>query len=321
MADSAGTRTVPRFPIYIHSSMMMSFLAYLDDGVSNEADVQSQSQSAKSKQGSAGLSAKLSAFSTIFGLAADAKGSRESSSTDTEIKQERKQHTNASLFNLLYDVLSENDAITKIRSTADLKDISNGSIVEIDGRFQGNPLEDSFGMMRKLLAINDSVQDAVDKVNTAAKQTKKQNSKSGNPGARAAAAETTEPMTNPMGIDSLTAALIRAVLSDLGDSPVADYVVDGPDEMKLVVSVVRDECPPEVLELMRASRITVIGKVTNRVLDEDAGIDLMRRSSMSVMDSENDSLAPLLDLAGGHGIEDRFVDSPAVQIIPMGIFC
>lgn len=321
MTDSPSTREVPRFPIYIHSSMMMSFLAYLDDGVSNEAEIQSQSQNAKSKQGSAGLSAKLSAFSTIFGLTADARASRETSTSDTEIRQERKQHTNASLFNLLYDVLSENNAITEIRSTADLADLSDGSIVEIDGRFMGNPLEDSFGMMRKLLNISDSVQEAVDKVNTASKQNKKQNSRSGNPALRAAAEEPTEEIANPMEIDSLSAALLRAVLADLGDSPVADYVVDGPEGMQLVVSVVRDECPPGVLELMRASKITVIGKVTNLVLDESEGIDLMRRSSMSVLDNDDDSLAPLLDLAGGHGTQDRFVDSPAVQIIPMGIFC
>ena len=89
-------------------------------------------------KGRAGLRARLP-------WALDAEASSEGSTQRRdEVSLESKsarQHTAASLFNLLYEYLSSDDQLVTLSEPSQLEELRTGQLVEMAGEYLGNPLE------------------------------------------------------------------------------------------------------------------------------------------------------------------------------------
>lgn len=90
-------------------------------------------------KGRAGLRARLP-------WALDAEvGSEGGSQRRDEMSLESKsarQHTAASLFNLLYEYLTEDDRLITLTEPSQLEKLRTRQLVELTGEYLGNPLED-----------------------------------------------------------------------------------------------------------------------------------------------------------------------------------
>jgi hypothetical protein len=124
-----------RHPLYLDIPMMMSYLAYLTDGVSQtiEQTTSTKYGMEKGKGGEGGI--KIPA-----GGLADVNFSGRFSSSDvsgssTEQKLQR-QHTSASLFNVLLDYLTDQNMVASI-SLADLSTTPAGDLIRASGTLLG----------------------------------------------------------------------------------------------------------------------------------------------------------------------------------------
>jgi hypothetical protein len=121
--------------------MMISFLAYLEGGVVTQEEETQKEGGARERalKGRAGLRARLP-------WALDAEASSEGSTQRRdEVSLESKsarQHTAASLFNLLYEYLTTDDQLINLRQPDQMEGLRPGQLVELAGEYLGNPLED-----------------------------------------------------------------------------------------------------------------------------------------------------------------------------------
>src|SRR5688500_5290161 len=138
-----------RHPLYLDTPMMMSYLAYLTDGVSQtiEQTTSTKYEIEKGKGGEGGIKIPV-------GGLADVNFSGRFSSSDvsggsTEQKLER-QHTSASLFNVLLDYLTDQNMVASI-SLTNLSSTPAGNLVRASGVFVGNPLEQALSLAKQFL--------------------------------------------------------------------------------------------------------------------------------------------------------------------------
>jgi hypothetical protein len=133
-------------PVYLDVPMMVSFLAHLEGGVSVEEEQTAKQSGARQRllKGRAGLRARLGPIgSGDFG----AEGSTERREEDSLESKTSRHHTAASLFNLLYDYLTEDGQLVQVEDSGDLDPLRPGQLVELTGEYLGNPLEESLALL------------------------------------------------------------------------------------------------------------------------------------------------------------------------------
>lgn len=296
-------------PIYLDENMMLSFLAHLDGGVSfseEQEDTTSASSTAAASLRAA-IRAKLATFAS-----AELSGQAEykSQNSDSQQIKRSKQHTAASLFNLLYEYLKVDDAIVRPAGPAGPPGLRVGQLVEIEGAYRGNPLEDILQLIHSLLPY----------IAPEAKQSespKGPKPRSGNPAARNAPAAKPDEVS----AEQTTTAMIRQMVADSEASPVHDLLVKTEHGLDAVVVVSSDYFSSATNELLRSGTVKVLGKVT-WVLAEGDEVNLMRRTVIGAA-GETMSKGMLEDfrtVLPTTNIAEPIVKAPAIQIIPMAIF-
>lgn len=303
-------------PIYLDESMMLSFLAHLDGGVAAQSDEEEASTSSSTSGGSlrAGIRAKLMQFASAE---LSAEGRTESTNAgQTQIRRSR-QHTAASLFNLLYQYLHEDAALKVVSSKADLDDLRAGSLVQFEGSYEGNPLEEVVRLMDSVLQLETKKEEQ----NTSSKPS----SKSGSPAKRAAAAaleahvkqasgEATD--TNASGV-----AIIRQMVVDIDQGPMHDLLLEVDDELQAVVVASSEYFSNATNEALRSGRVQVLGKVT-RILHDEETINLTRRTILGAggPDLATQTVVGVSSAMPGLKVTSPIVTAPAMQVVPMAIF-
>jgi hypothetical protein len=305
----ADDTTFLAHPIYLDEDMMLSFLAHLDGGVTLVEE--QQDTTSASSVAAATLRAAIKAKLAVFASAElSAQGSYKSESGDSQQVKRSKQHTAASLFNLLYEYLKADEAIAR-PDDSEAARVKPGQLIEIEGAYLGNPLEDVMQLLGSLLPY-------IVPEPAATPTPPKANAKSGNPAARTASPPQAKPEPTA---DQATAAMIRRMIADSEASPVHDLLLKTPSGLNAVVVASSEYFRPATNEMLRSGTVKVLGKVT-WVLTEDDAINLMRRTvfgvagdqmSNSLLDDFRTAL-PLTQIA------EPIVKYPALQIIPMAIF-
>lgn len=106
------------YPIYLDDAMMTSFLAHLEGGVYKNDKVTTSARGAVER--SRKLSGRVGFRAWVAdGEAAGERGTSRSAEDSTEISMER-THTAASLFNLLYEYLSDDGMLESFTGVQDL---------------------------------------------------------------------------------------------------------------------------------------------------------------------------------------------------------
>ncbi|MFT4083332.1 MAG: hypothetical protein QM638_12170 [Nocardioides sp.] len=289
-------------PVYLDVPMMLSFLAALEGGVAvvHDTTETSSETSARRAAATAGLRARLF---TVASTDLKADGSLESTETTGSTSQVQRQHTAESLFNALIATLREDGQLRKVGDEDDLNSLAGGAIVEFEGTFRGNPLEDIIAFFAMLLPYVEA---------------EKPNPKSGNPAQRAAA----EKAVGGAALGQDVIRMFHLMASDIAASPVRDLLFRTPGGVPIVVTAATEFYGPATVEYLREGTFRVIGKVT-RVLGPDGSINLARRTVLGLANPDVSSgmVEAARELDGvSLDIADALVSGPALQLLPLAIY-
>lgn len=319
-------------PVYLDVAMMISFLAYLEGGVVTQEEETQKEGGTRERvlKGRAGFRARLP-----WALDAEA-GSEGSAQRREEISLESKsarQHTAASLFNLLYEYLTTDNQLIDLQDQHQLQGLRPGQLIELSGEYLGNPLEDILGFIGAMFPYYEEQVTAQKAATAEALEQAKKAQRSGNPARRAAAAQAQEP--SPDAVEVLTGVLkqledttnqqgIQLMLrmaEDIKRVPVHDLLVRTPTGLQAVLTVSSEYYSATTNEYLRAGSFRVIGKVT-RIVNESDVINLTRRTFLGAADSKvaQEIVEKVKSGEFRLDVADPIVGSPAVQILPMAIF-
>lgn len=319
-------------PVYLDVAMMISFLAYLEGGVVTHEEATQKEAGAKERilKGRAGLRARLP-------WALDAElGSEGSTQRRDEMSLESKsarQHTAASLFNLLYEYLTEDDQLISLTEPSQLGELRTRQLVELTGEYLGNPLEDILAYVATVYPYVAEQQKAqLDAASETIEQLRKAQ-RSGNPAKRAAAQAAGQELGVPDPADALAALTQQAKEGEFGVNvalrmaeeirhvPVHDLLFRVPSGLHAVLTASSEYYSSEINEYLRAGEFRVIGKVT-RIVTGDSTINLTRRTVLGVASPEiaKNLVASLETEDMKLEVPDPIVVAPAVQVLPMAIF-
>lgn len=308
-------------PVYLDVPMMLSFLAHLEGGVSLSEKETTSASGARERF----LRARGSIRSRLWAIGeGSAEGERSTQSKDethTESETER-HHTEASLFNILYEYLNEDNHVIRLADAEGLNGLYSGQLVEVAGEYLGNPIEDILAFFETLVPY--VTEEEIENDRTEGSQpTKAQRKRSGNPSVRATASQ--NPSKSPVedaGPDASGIKLLHRMTKDIASSPVHDLLFRTEDGLEAVVTAASLYYSATTTEYLRAGEFRVIGKVTKVVKPGDA-INLTRRTVLGAAGSDvaKDIIESVQETeAFKLGVASPIVSGPAVQILPMAIF-
>jgi hypothetical protein len=152
------------YPIYLDTPMMTGFLASLEGGIIEEANLESKTGDSKEKAGSATLKAGVSnLLSGILGIGAEAELTRKVSESLESQYKGTVRFPNAALFIRLRDLLLDQKQVKLIDSQSKLASVSIGDIVEFRGSATPNPayqIRHAFGQIQPLIEAYYNIADA-----------------------------------------------------------------------------------------------------------------------------------------------------------------
>jgi hypothetical protein len=329
MSEDA-TATPPRHPLYLDVPMMTSFLAYLEGGVADSLERVSTSKADTSSQREGGAGAKIPSILSFVGL--DLSGRMASTAASGMVDEFKiaRQHTSASLFNLLYDNLHAQSMVKKFEGGPEgLSQLTIGDLIEVQGRYVGNPLEDLLALLSQMLPYF-----APDETGASHSDERRTSSagRSGNPAKRAqsrpataeelAAQELARQQQEAEENSALGFRLMQQMYLDVQASTVSDVVLRTESSVRIVATVAREFLTEQVSALLRSSNATILGKVT-ALLSESDSVNLTRRTVLGAMNGEQ--ARDLLNGATGPegfawNSEDPIVFGPTAQVMPLAIY-
>lgn len=307
-------------PIYLDVPMMLSFLAHLEGGVSVSESEKTTATGARERylKARGGIRAKLFA---IGDANFEGEGSQQSrDETQTESQTER-HHTEASLFNLLYDYLTEDGKAVRVDDPSQLAELQSGQLVEFSGEFLGNPIENVLAFFDAFLPYIEEDEPARSEPAPKA-QTKAQKSRSGNPAVKASAQQQAQQPAAEENSSEEGIRILRRMSQDMKFAPVHDLLFRTEKELEAVVTVASLYYSATTTEHLRAGEFRVIGKVT-RVMGEGQSVNLLRRTVLGVAGPAvaNDVLGSVTNSDDFNlEVPNAIVSGPAIQVLPMAIF-
>jgi hypothetical protein len=328
-------------PVYLDVPMMVNFLASAGGDVTFKAESTVTRTATQSRQASGQLT--IAGVAGLLGLGVSAAARREQELTE-QTKLER-QYTAASLFSTLRSRLKYDlKAIRVLDGPADLEGLSPGALVEISGAITSDPVQ------RALTALTELANLASDVLAIQPLSSLLENVLAGQPGTKPMAealgwAEPTaaaalvgppnrggrgqaRPPARPQRRDRVQAdqlagqiaGFISRVTESAVRGAVTDYTIGTPDDRLVGVLTMSTEFLPPEAGLMLDSQMTVLGKVTT-VLGDDNSIDLLRRSTLGYFPQEQvQRLLDWLDTTLRLSLPDVVVRGPGVQLLPLAVF-
>lgn len=316
-------------PVYLDVAMMMSFLAYLEGGVVTQEEETQKEGGARERvlKGRAGLRARLP-----WALDAEA-GSEGSSQRRDEISLESKsarQHTTASLFNLLYEYLTTDNQLVDLSQPGQMQGLRPGQLVELTGEYLGNPLEDILAFVAGMYpyfaeqlkaqkAATDQLTDQVKKAQRSGNPAKRDQAQASESDVAALidrAVRQQQESQSEFGVQ-----MMLRMAEEITKVPVHDLLLRMSTGLQAVLTVSSEYYSTATNEYLRAGKFRVIGKVTSIVNDPEV-INLTRRTFLGAADSATIQalFANMRTSEMKLDVADPIVNAPAVQVLPMAIF-
>lgn len=316
-------------PVYLDVPMMISFLAYLEGGVSTQEEETKKDVDARERvlRGRAGLRLRVA---TALDVDAGSEGSRQRrDESSLELRTER-HHTTASLFNLLYEYLREDEQLVDLEGPPQLEGLKSGQLVEVAGEYVGNPLEDMLALFGSIVPYildqQQRQQEALKSALEGTRRTQKPGSGSKGPSSQAPQQDLSEVLGGLLqqtqnAEAELGAAMVLRMVEDIQRVPVHDLLLKTPSGLQVVLTVASDYYSAATNENLRAGDFRVVGKVT-RILTGEEKINLTRRTVLGVANptTAQEIMASFKTDKVDLDLADPIVTAPAVQVLPMAIF-
>src|SRR5947209_661638 len=345
-------------PVYLDVPMMISFLAALQDGVSFEDTTTRRASSATAKERAATSGARVPVLASLIGFDISGRMGRTERGEESEEVKAVRQHTSASLFNALYEVMLTDGVLKNIDNADDFKELAPGDLVELSGDFVGNPQEAILAFFKQAVPyfemasegesqptvdleavqaeVTAATAEAADLADRAAKA-----ARSGNPATKAnavalrqrsdGAKKRAQDLTESAQVvvaqlierhqQQLGTRMLSQVAEDLATAPVQDTVINSKD-FNAVLTMSAEFFTDATKAYLRAGVFRAVGKAT-RILSQGDEINLLRRTVLGAAgrDFGRDMLSKTVEEEQLQ-LEtfDPIVEPPAVQVLPLAVF-
>jgi hypothetical protein len=248
-------------PFYLDTNMSMAFAAALAGGVSLESEeiARHTSQAVRNLRGNL-------RFAESVELEVGGGKTRESESTSRMVKQ----NTEASIFISLHQELRDSG-----RLADPTKELRPGDIVSME-------IGPAVAPLRRLVEQIVRLLDIVGPMSAVGENTE------GKGPTNASAREQGKALLGESADGEnwdpqATKAMFKALLNDLDQSGMIDVVVKRENQPNVVLTLDRELVTEQTTELLHTSRFTVVGKVTQVWAGANEGVNLYRRSVMSLL--------------------------------------
>ncbi|MDT7726503.1 MAG: hypothetical protein QOI21_3079 [Actinomycetota bacterium] len=312
-------------PIYLDAPMLVSFLAALDDGVSFTSEISEKQGQSNKSGGEASGSVKIPSLASLMGLNLSVSGkySRDLASDQNTESKFIRQHTSASLFNRLRSRLHEDGLVDVLDETSSADRIKPGSIIEIPGRFDIDPMRTIVEYFKSLWPYIEGASSK--NVITHVKRSQKRTMSPENLAELEAQELAQKTAEEEAGTQRETRRIVELVEKDMAGSPLVDLVLRQ-KKLSALVTANREFFGTDVAASLLGGQFSLLGKVTAVEAREDQKTPVVRRGAIgSIVGS---FVVPMLDELRNtwstSGIEidipDAYISGPFIQVIPLAIF-
>lgn len=288
-------------PVYLNEKTVLDMLAIMEDGFSMVSEVTSSSQEASLTTGklSGGVSTKA-ILDKLLKIQLDGNFQKDKA-TSTEVgKKLEKVHTNVSLLSKFRSALIDGNLLAyKAGDELDISKISAGDFIELEGQLQKNPMID---IMEKFIDVLRMAEIFADKPQLGGKKS------------------SSEKKTT----DNATIRQMQSFLDELKHTGTVDFILESTGGTAVLSAQEQYLANDNISEIIGGT-FKVLGKVIRVCKENEDGINLLRKTTLYVLD-ENSlnqflSMFKAEELAQFNLPDVRFIiNSPSAIIIPVAIY-
>lgn len=283
-------------PVYINEKIVLDMLAIIEDGFSMVSQVNSSEQKESTSEQIGSVNASTSLLNKLLKI--DLKGdiSHTGNVGENENISKEKVHTNVSLLSKFRTTLEDEKLLD---TSSNISNVKIGNFIELEGELQKNPLIDYMDKIVDMFRMVDIFSDEPELGNkkNASMQKKK---------------------------ESLILKQIKDFSAELRHSGTVDFILSG-STGTIVLSAQEQYLANDNISEILGGKFKVLGKVIAICKDDTESIDLLRKTTLSILTDEL-----LDDFFVGFKSEDmkQFnlpelitkIKGPAMIVIPIAIY-
>lgn len=285
-------------PVYINEKIVLDMLAIIEDGFSTVSQVSYSDH--KENSNAQKIEAEVSTSASILSklLKIDLKGelSHSGNCGETENTTEEKVHTNVSLLSKFRAFLTDANIL---KSGFDISNMKIGDFIEVEGELQKNPLINCMDIFVDMLRMADIFAEKPQlNAKTQAKAQKQQQDE--------------------------TMKKIKSFASELKHSGTVDFILSD-SAGTVVLSAQEQYLSNDNISEILGGHFKVLGKVIAICADKTESIDLLRKTTLSIL--PHDLLADMFLCLQNEDMKQynlpelkTEISGPAVIVIPVAIY-
>lgn len=285
-------------PVYINEKIVLDMLAIIEDGFSTVSQVSYSDH--KENSNAQKIEAEVSTSASILSklLKIDLKGelSHSGNCGETENTTKEKVHTNVSLLSKFRAFLTDANIL---KSGFDISNMKIGDFIEVEGELQKNPLINCMDIFVDMLRMADIFAEKPQlNAKTQAKAQKQQQDE--------------------------TMKKIKSFASELKHSGTVDFILSD-SAGTVVLSAQEQYLSNDNISEILGGHFKVLGKVISICADKTESIDLLRKTTLSIL--PHDLLADMFLCLQNEDMKQynlpelkTEISGPAVIVIPVAIY-
>lgn len=283
-------------PVYINEKIVLDMLAIIEDGFSMVSQVNSSEQKESTSDQTGSANASTSLLNKLLKIDLKAEISHTGNVGESENISREKVHTNVSLLSKFRTTLDEEKLLD---TSSDISNMKIASFIELEGELQKNPLIDYMDKIVDIFRMINIFSDEPalgNKKNTSIQKKK----------------------------ESQMIKQIKEFSDELKHSGTVDFILSG-STGTIVLSAQEQYLANDNISEILGGKFKVLGKVIAICKDDSESIDLLRKTTLSILTDEM-----LADIFAGFENEDmkQFnlpklvtkIKGPAMIVIPIAIY-
>lgn len=288
-------------PVYLNEKTVLDMLAIIEDGFSMVSEINTANQVITSTDVKAGGGISTKALlDKLLKIQLEGSFERNKTKDDSSNVKLEKVHTNVSLLSKFRTELIENELLMcKAGEPLNIEKISTGDFIELEGELQKNPMIDIFEQFIDMFRMADIFSEKPELGSKKANSIKKNE-------------------------DNAIVKQIKMFLGELKHTGTVDFILES-DDGTLVLSAQEQYLENDNISEIIGGRFKVLGKVIKICNDDNDSINLLRKTTLKILDQN--SMEDFLSVfkAEDLGIYNlpelrTEIKGPAAIIIPVAIY-
>lgn len=285
-------------PVYINEKIVLDMLATIEDGFSmvSQVNYTEQKESNSSQGAQVGISTSSTILSKLLKINISGRVNHDGKKGEEENISTEKVHTNVSLFSKFREYLLHHNIL---KSSFDISNMKVGDFVEIEGDLQKNPLINYMDIMMDIFRMAEIFSEEPQLGNKTQAKAKKEQ-------------------------DNKILKQVQSFNEELKHTGTVDFILSD-KQGKAVLSVQEQYLSNDNISEIVGGRFKVLGKVIYVCKEETEEINLLRKTSLSILSEEliSEIFASLKsDDMKQFNLPELItkINGPAVIIIPVAIY-